>query len=106
MGGAGLTVAQLAVNSGSNYVLSMALAKMVTLKTLQQRVEIAKTCFFTKYPFYVLAIPKQRSDKLLQSDDTRYIPRAILIDLEPRVCCKRRSTYSHDCWLMDILRSR
>ena len=30
-----------------------------------------------------------------QSDDTRYIPRAILIDLEPRVRLLRRSSSVH-----------
>jgi len=29
-----------------------------------------------------------------QSDDTRYIPRAIMIDLEPRVCADENASYS------------
>lgn len=39
-----------------------------------------------------------------QSDDTRYIPRAILIDLEPRVCYAVSRTYGlyRDCVLTPL----
>ena len=37
------------------------------------------------------SVPKRctATNICLQSDDTRYIPRAILLDLEPRVCLHR-----------------
>jgi tubulin gamma len=43
-----------------------------------------KDVFFYQVPT-TLRLPQQSAN--LQSDDTRYVPRAIMVDLEPRVFC-------------------
>lgn len=79
-----LMLLQLAANFGSSSVWSMVLARMATSRTLRQKVGIGRMCFSIRWDCYASS-HRAGAYILLQSDDTRYIPRAIMIDLEPRV---------------------
>ena len=62
----------------------MVLVRTEISKSLLLKVEIGRTSSFTRRG-WLMKYRSPKANDSLQSDDTRYIPRAILLDLEPRV---------------------
>lgn len=86
-----LYVLQLLSSFGKNYAKNMLLILKVSWNRLLPMVSIVKMCFFIKWESISSSVLQYYCSIVVrfwngfQADDEHYIPRAILLDLEPRV---------------------